>query len=264
MQLVQLFRQPGRMLVIAHRGASAWRPENTMSAFQHAATLGADMLECDVRLSRDHEPVIIHDRTVNRTTAARGRVADFHAHELRQLDAGSWFDSRYADQGIPGLDELLSFASGRIAINLELKPVLYARRHRLKLIHEVAGRLEQHGMVSHVLLSSFDTETVRLCKQYYPRVAAAVLYDVPFYRRNRPDQLFEKTGADALHCSTRSWNRWIQRNRKTGAFTVPVHVYTVNREAEMRRYAQWGLNGLFTDYPDRLRHVLDTWQKEPA
>src|SRR5215475_6599931 len=95
------------VLVIAHRGASGTCPENTLAAFRRAQELGAHMIELDVQLTRDGEVVVMHDWTLARTTDGRGRVASRTLAELRQLDAGSWFDPGYAREPVPTLREVL-------------------------------------------------------------------------------------------------------------------------------------------------------------
>src|SRR6266704_6290544 len=110
-----------RPLRIAHRGASARAPENTLAAFAEAVRLGANAIELDVHLTADGVPVVIHDGTVDRTTNGRGEVAAMTLKDLRRLDAGAWFSSRFRGERIPTLEESLEFARGRCAMNVEIK-----------------------------------------------------------------------------------------------------------------------------------------------
>ena len=113
------------MLTIAHRGASAFYPENTLRAFIAAAELGADMCEFDVRMTRDGEVVVIHDATVNRTTDGRGRVAAMSAAAIKRLDAGVRFGAEFRDERIPTLAEVAESAQSaddaRCGMDVELK-----------------------------------------------------------------------------------------------------------------------------------------------
>src|SRR5919197_4354903 len=102
----------GRPLVVGHRGAMGYAPENTLASFELAVEQGADVVELDVHLSRDGQVVVIHDEQLDRTTDGRGLVGDRTLDELKRLDAGSWFDPRFAGQRIPTLHEVLAWASG--------------------------------------------------------------------------------------------------------------------------------------------------------
>ena len=107
--------------IIAHRGYRQKYPENTLAAFQAAMAAGAQMIELDVMLSRDRRPVVVHDDTLERTTNGTGAVKDFTLEELKKLDAGSWFEPRFADQRLPELSEVLALAGGRTRVNIEIK-----------------------------------------------------------------------------------------------------------------------------------------------
>src|ERR1700723_4351987 len=121
--------QSGRMIehmrapwIIAHRGASGHAPENTMAAFERAVALGAPFIETDLHLTRDARFVAIHDKTLERTTNGRGNVHDFTLAELRQLDAGMWFDREFMGQRIPTLEEVLKFGKEHdVVFYLEVK-----------------------------------------------------------------------------------------------------------------------------------------------
>src|SRR5690606_11528357 len=115
------------MKVTAHRGASAYAPENTMAAFEMALEMGADGIELDVQMSRDGHLVVIHDPTLERTTDGSGLVAQYTLAELRRVDAGAWFDERFRGQRIPTLAEVFELVRGKALLNVELKvmPVRY-------------------------------------------------------------------------------------------------------------------------------------------
>ena len=112
---------PGRPLVIAHRGDTAAAPENTLAAFAAAIDAGADGIELDVHPSRDGALVVHHDHYLDRTTNGAGLVSDHTLAELRALDAGAWFDGRFAGERIPTLEDVLSLAAGRVRLEIELK-----------------------------------------------------------------------------------------------------------------------------------------------
>ncbi|MCK4374153.1 MAG: glycerophosphodiester phosphodiesterase, partial [Candidatus Brocadiae bacterium] len=107
--------------VVGHRGAAGVEPENTLRGFRLAVELGADWTECDVHLTKDGRPVVMHDETVDRTTDGEGPVDSFSWAELRKLDAGGWFAGEYAGERVPGLEEVLEFARGKARLCVEIK-----------------------------------------------------------------------------------------------------------------------------------------------
>jgi len=165
-------------LCIAHRGASGTRPENTRAAFRRAVEVGADMIEADVRLTADDQPLTIHDATLDRTTNGTGRGRDHDLADLRQLDAGSWFAPECVNERLPALEELVEIAIGRAALLLELKDdgveaatVAAIRRHgdprscicsfddhRLELVRELEAGLPTALIVGIDPLSEHEIE----------------------------------------------------------------------------------------------------------
>src|SRR5690625_6609337 len=122
-------------LIIAHRGASGNAPENTLAAFQLAVEEGADGIELDVHLSKDGELVVIHDDTLDRTTNGTGRVQDKDLDELKTYDAGSWFDSKFASERIPLLQEVIDILPDDVFLNVEIKnsPTVRSEEHTSEL-----------------------------------------------------------------------------------------------------------------------------------
>jgi glycerophosphoryl diester phosphodiesterase len=161
-----------RPLVIAHRGDSSSAPEQTLAAFERAAALGAEMIEADVRRTRDGRLVLVHDATVERTTDGRGAVASSTFEELRALDAGSWFAPRFAGERIPALDELFALAvREEIALCLEVKGE--SAGERASVAGAVARELEQRGRLGVDVLASFDHEALAAAARCVPGVRLA-------------------------------------------------------------------------------------------
>lgn len=153
-----LFAEKNRsdILTIAHRGASAYYPENTIAAFEGAVAQQADMIELDVQLSKDGVPVVFHDEYLKRHSNGRGRVCELTLKELKMLDVGSWFNKKFSDQTIPTLEEVLAFASGNIALNIEIKPTSVSTRFQGGVEEKVEKLVKRYRMQRHVLFSSFD------------------------------------------------------------------------------------------------------------
>src|SRR5690606_32376636 len=145
----------------AHRGASGYFPENTMAAFQNAVELGATGIETDVQLTSDGELVLIHDESLLRTTGVNKLVKDVTLAELRQLDCGSWFHPKFAEERIPTLDELLQLAkASSIKLNIEIKSgvVLYP-----DIEHKLLQKLAQYGLEQQCVISSFNHYSLAQC-----------------------------------------------------------------------------------------------------
>ncbi len=143
--------------IIGHRGYHAKYPENTLIAFQAAIEAGVTMIELDVMLSHDRKLVVIHDATLDRTTNGKGSVADLPLAELKQLDAGSWFDAQFADQQIPELSEVLDLVNGRAYVNIEIKSDAYESLHPPDAIEkQVVELLRQKNLLDTSMISSFD------------------------------------------------------------------------------------------------------------
>jgi glycerophosphoryl diester phosphodiesterase len=245
----------GRPQVFAHRGGAALRPENTLLAFDHGMSLGADGLELDVHLSRDGVVVVHHDPTLERTTNGHGPVAALTANELARLDAGYHFEGfRGAAGGVPTLAEVLRRHPAAWLI-IELKV------NDADLAYKTIDEVRAAGALDRVAVGSFGTRVLREARRYEPRILTGASR--------------EETRL-ALY---RSWIRWPVRYPRHDAFQVPeqagstrvvsprfvryahdagvaVQVWTVNDPADMRRLLDWGVDGLISDRPDTAVEVV--------
>lgn len=159
------------LMNIAHRGASGFAPENTQASFRKGIELGADFLEFDVHLSKDGEPVIIHDERVDRTTNGKGFVKDLTLAELKELDVGSTFDPSYSSETILTLSELLEEFYGEVGLLIEIKkPELYPG-----IEEKVVEALTVYSDVSGIIIQSFDIDSMRKVHSLLPEVQVAVL-----------------------------------------------------------------------------------------
>jgi len=169
---------------IAHRGYRQKYPENTLAAFQAAVEAGAPMIELDVMFSRDRKPVVIHDATVDRTTNGRGAVGDYTMEELKQLDAGSWFDAKFADQRLPELSEVLDLVNGRAYVNIEIKANAYENHHPPDAIEkQVVAMIRKKNLQDFVLLSSFEIDILAQVAAMQNPPAIALIANSPASKR---------------------------------------------------------------------------------
>lgn len=238
------------VLNIAHRGASAYCPENTMAAFQRALELGATGIETDVQMTSDGQLVLIHDESLQRTAGSPKLVKDVTLDELKQLDAGSWFDPVFNGERIPTLRELLELVKPYegVQINIELKNgiILYPGMEEA-----VIEEIRSHGMEERIIISSFNHYSLVLCKRIAPEVRTGILYSEGLYE---PWEYAARIGANALHAYHYAvLPEWAAQAAERG---IAYHPWTVNETTEMKRLLEAGVAGIITDYPDRLGELM--------
>ncbi|MGA7870208.1 MAG: glycerophosphodiester phosphodiesterase family protein [Candidatus Binatus sp.] len=232
------------MLNIAHRGASGTFPENTLSAFGAAINAGADMCELDVQLSRDGAVVVIHDETVERTTDGKGEVAELTLEELKRLDAGAKF-KRGAVKGerIPTLDEVFAVISGKCGLNIELKAG--------GLEHQVAQIMQARSAFGDSIVSSFDWEYLKKIQQLHFNIRVGLLAD------EKPVDLMMNAVAMRAHAINPRWDMVTADLCKAAHERgFKVYTWTVDADARMRALIECGVDGIMTNYPERLRTVM--------
>ena len=245
-------RTSHRPLVFAHRGASAVAPMNTLAAFKKAMELGADGIELDVQYSSDGALVVIHDTTLEATTNGTGRVVSLTLAELKQLDAGSWFDRRFRGERIPTLAEVFDTIGDRLLVNIELKT--FALFPSDGMDRDVAAFIRQRNLYDQVIVSSFNPFALRRVKQADPRIETGLLYAPEMPRIYSHTWLRPWVRPDALHPEHGMVDERLMRWAKKKGY--PVNVWTVNEEEEMKRLIALGVNMIITDHPDRLLALL--------
>ncbi len=241
-----------RPLNIAHRGASAVAPPNTLAAFRRAAELGADGVELDVHLSADGVPVVIHDFTVDATTDGTGRVGDMPLAALKELDAGFRFDPAFAGERIPTLEEVFAEVGGRLLINVELKSMPGNDYPGLEAA--VAALIRRHGLTDRVLVSSFNPFALRRFRREMPEVPVGFLYETaPLSRVARLAAALIRLRPHALH----PWWGLITPDtvRRARARGQRVVAWTVDEPEAMARLVEWGVDAIITNHPERMRRA---------
>jgi glycerophosphoryl diester phosphodiesterase len=240
------------ILNLAHRGASGYAPQNTMAAFLLAAEMGADGIELDVHLSADGQAVVIHNDTVDETTNGSGPVRQMTAAQLQSLDAGRWFDPRFAGERIPTLEEVFATLGQQSFINVEIK--VETGYHPPEQEAEAVRLIEDYGLVERVIVSSFSPTSLRRVHRMNPRIPLGFLYESA-----QPGLL--PLLVQRFYAPLTAWHpdmkrvdaRYLSRARRQ---QQRVNVWTVNTADDMRRMRDLGVNGIITNYPDVLRDVL--------
>ena len=234
--------------IIAHRGASGHAPENTFAAFERAVQLGAGFIETDLHLTRDARFVAIHDATLDRTTNGKGAVRDHTLAELRQLDAGMWYDRQYMDQRIPTLEEILEFAIEQdVVFYLEIKYDASWGMH-----HALVGALGKPANAARTIVISFDPATLASVRRLEPAMMIGLLVEDTV---GDPVKTALDVGARQL-CPR---GDLVTPELIERAHRADLHVVTwnINDADQMRAALDMGVDGIMTDLPDRLRAVVE-------
>jgi len=231
------------VLNIAHRGASGGFPENTLVVFRAAIDAGADMCELDVQLTRDRATVVIHDERVDRTTDGSGAVAAKLLAEIKQLDAGKSFASRFKGEGIPTLEEVFDLVDGRCGLNIELKAA--------GLETPVSDMVRLRGAAGTTLISSFDWEAMARIRHIAPELRVGLLAS------RWPARLIgaaTEIKADAINPRF----DMVTEDLCVAAHDRGINVYawTVDEPATMRRLIADGVDGIVTNWPGRLAELM--------
>lgn len=243
-------------LVLAHRGASAYAPENTLAAFRLAFGMGADGIELDVMLTRDRVPVVIHDDSVDRTTNGKGAIKQMALAEAQLLDAGSWFDQKFHAEKIPTLEQVLEEFGTRGIVNIELKS-RFPQSDGLELA--VAQVIERTHTAERVLISSFNPLALYRITKIKPSLERGLLYSpaLPIYLRRT--WLRPLARPNALHPpSSLIDSKFVAWARRKG---YRINTWTVDDPNEMKRLVALGVDAIMTNKPDLLREVVGTTRK---
>jgi glycerophosphoryl diester phosphodiesterase len=231
------------LLAIAHRGASGYAPENTFAAFRRAIALGAGFIETDLQLSRDARLVAIHDATVNRTTNGQGAVHDMTLAELRRLDAGFWFGSEFAGERIPTIEEILEFANKHdVVFYLEMKPSgSWGGEHAL------ISALRESREIARTVVISFDAAILAAVRKIEPTLMTGLLFE-----GHIPNPLAKAIEIGARQLAVRGDLVTPRLLKEARGHDLQVVCWTVNHPGHMRLLVQAGVDGIISDYPDRL------------
>ena len=230
---------------VAHRGAGKLAPENTLAAFRFGAQHGYRMFECDVKLSQDGVPFLLHDATLNRTTNGKGVGGEQDWQSLSQLDAGSWHSRIYAGEPLPSLENIARFCLyNAYFLNIEIKPTPGTERHTGEVVAQHAARLWKHAAVA-PLLTSFDRAALEGAQAVAPHLPRGLLLD-----SLRADWITaaQNLGCIAIVCNHALWDRsTVAQARAAGLKTLS---YTVNDDWAAQRLQALGTDAIITDRVD--------------
>ncbi len=232
------------LVVTAHRGASYVAPENTLAAMSAAVEAGAEFAELDVGLTRDGQVVLMHDRTVDRTTDGTGDLGDFYLEELRSLEVGSWFGEEFDGEPIPTLREVIRFAKGQLKLNIEIK----TSREEPTIAAAVVEIIRSEGFGEECMVTSFSRETIEEVKRIAPELRTGFIFG-----KDYPDDVFEG-GWEVLSSNYEVVDSmFVARAKQNGK---SVHVWTVDERDLMLRLIRLGVDGIISNRPALLLEVI--------
>ena len=247
-----MYQQLPRPTIFAHRGSKNHAPENTLAAFKLAVTQGAPAIELDAKLTADGEIVVFHDRTLERTTDGTGRLQDKTLAALKELDAGSYFSPAFKGEPIPTLAEVFEAVGHQVFINIELTNYATPKD---QLPDKAAALVAKFGLQKKIMFSSFNHYALQRANRLIPGVPLGLLAPPGILGVPARSWLGRKWVAyQALHPALRDATpRLIKKSHQRGH---RVHVYTVNKPADILRLFHYGVDGIFTDDPPLAFDVL--------
>ncbi len=238
------------MLVLGHRGASGYAPENTLPAFELGVEQGCHGFEFDVQLTRDGVAAVIHDWTVDRTTNGSGEVRGMDYSDIRSLDAGSWFGPKFAGARVPRLEELFERLPKDMTLNVEMKS---RPDDRPGLEELVASLVAKYGAAERTIVSSFNHKSLKLLHKIAPQLKKGLLYEgvliAPLSYGGR-----QGLGLSSLHpCHDYVEPGVVKTVHNSG---IKVACWTVNTAERALELEKMGIDIVITNYPDRLLSAL--------
>lgn len=236
-------------LVIAHRGASAEAPENSLAAFMLGVMQECDMIELDVHLTKDKQVVVIHDHTLERTTNGVGEIVNLNYEDIKGYDCGKWFSDQYAGEYVPLLEEVLTKVPANVQFNVEIKAA-----ETSGMVSCLIDVLRKTDRIGSTVVSSFHFGCLAELKKQLPEIRIGLLYhpEVADFKKFE-----EESGVEvfSLHphfpLVTASYMDIANAAGKT------VYPWTVDGEADLRKLIDLGVAGIITNKPGFLRMILD-------
>jgi glycerophosphoryl diester phosphodiesterase len=239
------------ILNIAHRGFSGLYPENTLLAFKNAIAEKVNMIELDITLSNDGEIIVFHDESLLRVSGIDKHIRDLSFEKINELEVGSWFNLKFSGQKIPKLTDVFAIIDEKTLINIEIKheATSFINRNLEKKLLEL---LKEHNLEKRVVISAFNPMIVNRIRKLAPKISTAYLITQTL--NPLLIYLLAKINAKYINIDFKYLN---QKNiKKLKSAGLKVMTYTLNTTDEYNQALKLGVNGIFTDYPDKLNKLL--------
>ncbi|WP_456279508.1 glycerophosphodiester phosphodiesterase [Bacillus sp. AK128] len=259
------------ILNVAHRGASGHAPEHTLLSYEMGEEMNGHYIEIDLQMTKDGELIAMHDEKVDRTTDGTGVVKEMTLKEIKALDAGSWFNETYPEYAkeeyvgieVPTLREVFDQFGTDANYYIETKsPLVYpGMEEELLQVLEEYKLTGENGHSSQVMIQSFYPESLAKIHKMNPELPLIQLIYYSTPAQISDDQLRSiKEYAAGVGMSFLQINEeYVKKVRESGLL---IHPYTVNTTEDMRKAVEWGVTGLFTDFPDRFDEVLQEYKSD--
>ncbi|MCX7025946.1 MAG: glycerophosphodiester phosphodiesterase family protein [Spirochaetes bacterium] len=241
--------EKGKTLVVGHRGADGYAPENTMLSFEKGLQCGADLLELDIHVSLDGELMIMHDSEVDRTTDGTGPIENMTLAQINKLDAGVKFNPKFKGVRVPTLRELLDWSKDKIPLVIEIKgnpfPAPGIEEKLIKMLRE-------YNLIPETMVISFHHECMKRFKKTEPALATGLLLMGELVD---PLQTLKSCNADSWRPGWQYWTKEkVEAVQKSG---VTASTWNADIESVMDRIVPMGLASIGSNFPDRLRSYID-------
>lgn len=234
--------------IVAHRGASGNNPENTLRAFQMALDIGVDEIELDLRSTRDGHLVVMHDATVDRTTDGTGAIGELTFDEIKALDAGRVFGERFRGERVPTWEETLDLVRGKVRLNVHLKE---GGNPDGEYERKVVKALRAFRMIDDSILACND-DSVGIFAEIDPGIACRI-----FPNNRSPEDYIRSSEEMGLRTTQPGRDMttpdFVQLAHGSG---LGVHVFYADTPEDMRTYIGMGVDGILTNYPERMKEVI--------
>ncbi len=240
-----------RPLVITHRGANKYAPQNTLPAFERAVEIGTDGFETDVHITKDGEIAICHNYTIDETSTGKGKIAEMTLSQLKKFDFGSYFSKKFEGTEMPTLDEFLSFVETTDIeiLNIEIKS---PKENETGIVKKTIEKVKEHGLFDKLLISSFDPDLLVEAKMIDINCKTGFLYSPksPTTPKMcwRAVEYAKSIGCDALHpYFLFVTEKYVKEAHAAG---IKVNPWTVNMPEAIDKMLRLGVDGIITDLPD--------------
>lgn len=235
--------------ITAHRGSSKYAPENTLAAIDVAIKNGSDFAEVDIQETKDGEIVILHDENLSRTTGLDKNIWEVTLDEIKELDAGIWFNEKFKGSRIPTLEELIDYSKNKIKLNIEIK----TNGHEKTLIPKLINLIKEKDIIDSCVVTSRDYNALQEIEAIEPKIKTGyILYVTVKNLRNLNVDFYSVE-------ETYVTKEFIKLAHKIGR---EVHVWTINEVNDMEKFINFGVDNIITDNDKVLRAKLDEYRNK--
>ncbi len=249
-----------KSIVIAHRGANKYAPQNTLPAFKKAIELGAEGFETDVHITKDGKIVLCHNYTIDETSNGKGEISSMTLEELKRYDYGSYFSKKFEGTEIPTIDEFLSFVETTDikVLNIEIKS---PKENETAIVSETIKAVKDHGLFDKLLISSFDPKLLVEAKQIDKKCKTGFLYSpnrlITLTMAWRPIEFAKSIGCDAVHPQFIFVNKKYIKNAHDKG--IMVNPWTVNDPIIINKLLVAEADGIISDLPDVIAKMSERY-----